>query len=237
MGDAIWERGYYPKTTGHCAAFFRGEEVSHTSPIAGARIREKSEFLKADDPGRALLDFFGRLGAKVRTDPRPELRVKSRPLILISQLPRSGGSLLCQLFDGHPQLLVYPWEMSIGYPAKINWPTLDPRAAPDHLFATLFHTDLAYLAKKGYRKSGKAKRAQKRLKFDYSPVEHYENFVRLLAREPTQRTVLDTYFSALLSGVAARGQQRDLCRGLRAEARDASRRASPASSRTIPTAD
>jgi hypothetical protein len=158
------------------------------------RIREKIEFLKAADPAQALRAFFGSLGAEVCSRPQ-EVGVKSLPLILISQLPRSGGSLLSQLFDGHPELLVYPWEMKIGYPSKNQWPRLELHNKPAHLFATLFHTELAYMARKGYRKSGKAKHQQKRLKFSYSPMEHYENFVRLLGRAPTPRRVFDTYFS------------------------------------------
>ena len=170
--------------------------MSQTSDAAKARIRSKLEFLEAADPAQALLDFFGSLGASTRPAAQ-EAGVRSLPLILISQLPRSGGSLLSQLFDGHPELLVYPWEMRIGYPSKGSWPVLDLRSTPDHLFATLFHTELAYLARSGYRKAGKARQRQKRLKFDYSPIEHYANFVRLLEHEPSRRAVLDTYFSTL----------------------------------------
>jgi hypothetical protein len=34
------------------------------------------------------------------------------PLIYISQPPRCGGTITRNLFDGHPQLLVYPYELS-----------------------------------------------------------------------------------------------------------------------------
>jgi hypothetical protein len=176
------------------------EAVSQTSVSEKgrrtSRIRSKSEFLESTDPGKALLEFFDSLGAQARTS-HNTTGVRSLPLILISQLPRSGGSLLSQLFDGHPQLLVYPWEMKIGYPSKGRWPTLDLNNTPEHLFATLFHTELAYLARRGYRKSGKAKHKQKRLKFHYSPTEHYQNFVRMLPDERTQRAVFDTYYSTL----------------------------------------
>ena len=135
-----------------------------------------------------------------------DFSVKSLPLILISQLPRSGGSLLSQLFDGHPDLLVYPWEMKIGYPSKGKWPTLDLSSTPEYLFATLFHADLAYLSRKGYRKRGKAKQKQKRLKFDYSPMTHYQNFVRLLPHDRTRRVVLDTYFNTLFRAWQSGGE-------------------------------
>ena len=36
------------------------------------------------------------------------------PLVLISQIPRSGGTLLSQLFDGHPECHAHPGELEIG---------------------------------------------------------------------------------------------------------------------------
>jgi len=33
------------------------------------------------------------------------------PLVLISQIQRSGGSLLSQLFDGHPEVHAHPHEL------------------------------------------------------------------------------------------------------------------------------
>jgi sulfotransferase family protein len=162
--------------------------------IDGARIRTKSVFLETGDPGQALLEFFERLGTGASHEPHERPDVKSLPLILISQLPRSGGSLLSQLLDGHPQLLVYPWEMTIGYPVKNDWPILDMRDTPDRLFAQLFDAELGYLARKGYRKRGKTKQKEKRLKFKYSPLDHYLSFVAALPQMRTQRAVLDTYF-------------------------------------------
>ena len=38
------------------------------------------------------------------------------PLLMVSQIQRSGGSLMAQLFDGHPQLYAHPFEIQIGYP-------------------------------------------------------------------------------------------------------------------------
>ena len=162
--------------------------------IDGARIRTKSVFLQTGDPGRALLDFFERLGTEASSEPPERPDVKGLPLILISQLPRSGGSLLSQLLDGHPQLLVYPWELTIGYPVKNEWPILNARDTPDRLFAQLFDAELGYLARKGYRKRGKRKHNEKRLKFKYSPLDHYLSFVASLPESRTARSVLDTYF-------------------------------------------
>jgi NAD(P)-dependent dehydrogenase (short-subunit alcohol dehydrogenase family) len=59
-----------------------------------------------------------------------------QPLVLISQIQRSGGTLLAQLFDGHPECHVDPYELKIGQPKKHNWPVLD-LAEPETWFATL----------------------------------------------------------------------------------------------------
>ena len=47
------------------------------------------------------------------------------PLVLISQIQRSGGTLLSQLFDGHPELHAHPSELKIGRPKFWHWPPLD----------------------------------------------------------------------------------------------------------------
>ena len=104
-------------------------------------------------------------------------------------------------------MLTYPWEMTIGYPAKNTWPVLDAGDAPDRLFAKLFDTELGYLSWKGYRKRGKAKKKEKRLKFEYSPLDHYMSFIASLPRIRTVRTVLDTYFDTFF-----RAWHRDLSR-------------------------
>ena len=62
-------------------------------------------------------------GARPRPARAP--RPGREPLVLISQIQRSGGTLLCQLFDGHPECHVDPYELKIGHPKKHNWPPLD----------------------------------------------------------------------------------------------------------------
>jgi hypothetical protein len=42
------------------------------------------------------------------------IRPVTSPLVLISQIQRSGGSLLSQLLDGHPELDAHPHELKIG---------------------------------------------------------------------------------------------------------------------------
>lgn len=46
------------------------------------------------------------------------------PLILISQISRSGGTWLSQLFDHHPQIWAHPGALKIFYPDNWTWPDL-----------------------------------------------------------------------------------------------------------------
>jgi hypothetical protein len=59
------------------------------------------------------------------------------PLALISQIQRSGGSMLSQLFDGHPQVHAHPHELRLDIP-KNNWPPIDLGDRPDRWFEILF---------------------------------------------------------------------------------------------------
>ena len=54
-----------------------------------------------------------------------QVRPITQPLVLISQVQRSGGTLLARLLDGHPQLLAHPHEIQWGCPTKSDWPTDD----------------------------------------------------------------------------------------------------------------
>jgi hypothetical protein len=74
------------------------------------------------------------------------------PLTLISQIQRSGGSLISQLFDGHPQLHAHPHELKIGYPKKYNWPEINLDKGPDHWFKILFEESVIRHFENGYKK-------------------------------------------------------------------------------------
>ncbi len=54
----------------------------------------------------------------------------TQPMLLISQVQRSGGTLLARLFDGHPACFAHPSELQWGRPAKWNWPAFSPEDAP-----------------------------------------------------------------------------------------------------------
>jgi len=61
----------------------------------------------------------------------------TEPLVLCSQVQRSGGTLLSQLFDGHPECHAHPHEIKIGWPREANWPPLD-LDRPEEWFERLF---------------------------------------------------------------------------------------------------
>jgi hypothetical protein len=164
-------------------------------------VRNKVRFVEAADPNRVLGEFFDALGPKVACRSSTileEPRLRSVPLILISQLPRSGGSLFSQLLDGHPQLMAYPYEMRIGYPSKCTWPRLDPCESPGRLFTMLFQTEFGQFAAHGYRKPGKVGEKPPALRFHYSPQEHYRAFIRLLNARREREAFRAKYFGRLL---------------------------------------
>ncbi len=84
-------------------------------------------------------------------------RPVTAPLALISQIQRSGGTLLSQLFDGHPELHAHPHELKIGYPTKYTWPKIDLNDNPNRWLETLFEYSVLSHFKKGYKKEKKAR--------------------------------------------------------------------------------
>jgi len=80
------------------------------------------------------------------------------PLILISQIQRSGGSLLSQLFDGHPEIYAHPDELKIGYPEKYIWPKIDLKDSPENWFRILFEASVIKHFRKGYNKGHKSEK-------------------------------------------------------------------------------
>jgi hypothetical protein len=77
------------------------------------------------------------------------------PLILIAQIQRSGGSMLSQLFDGHPEVHAHPHELKIGYPKKYIWPNIDLNDTPDRWFEILFEDIVVRHFRFGYKKMKK----------------------------------------------------------------------------------
>ena len=123
------------------------------------------------------------------------MRPVTSPLVLISQIQRSGGSLLSQLFDGHPELDAHPHELKIGYPKKYIWPKLDLDDSPKQWFENLFELSVLEHFKAGYKKQ---KNLDETFLFLFMPSvqrELYLNYLDSVATI-TLRDVFDAYMTS-----------------------------------------
>jgi hypothetical protein len=149
-----------------------------------------------------ILPTPGREAAALRHQ-RLEHRVRvDQPMVLISQTNRSGGTLLAQLFDGHPECHVHPGELHIGHPRKVDWPDLDLGARPARWFRMLSEDRLVQYAHSGFAKKGRAANRTRNRERVYPFL-----FMRRLQREifleeihsqriERQRQVIDAYHTS-----------------------------------------
>jgi hypothetical protein len=150
----------------------------------------------------------GALWARLERDEEYELLVGTRirhlvpirePLVLVSQIQRSGGTLLSQLFDGHPQCHAHPHELTIGFPKSQHWPPLD-LGAPDEWFPMLYEKATQKHFRLGYAKTAeKADAAEDDVfPFLFPPRLQKAIFDACIAAGPirSRRDVLDTYFTS-----------------------------------------
>ena len=126
-----------------------------------------------------------------------------QPLVLISQIQRSGGTLLSQLLDGHPEVHAHPGELSIGKPKKWDWPPLDLER-PETWFDVLFEPQVDLYLRGGFLKE-KPLLGQLEpdvFPFLFSPRVQRAVFDRCVAewRPETERGVLDCYFTSYFNG-------------------------------------
>ena len=89
------------------------------------------------------------------------------PLVLISQIQRSGGTLLSQLFDGHPECHAHPGELHFGHPHKLLWPSLGLEDTPERWFESLYERKVGSYLRKGYSKA--SRRLQRGADYDVLP--------------------------------------------------------------------
>lgn len=117
------------------------------------------------------------------------------PLILISQVQRSGGTLLSQLFDGHSQLAAHPDEFRIGHPTEEDWPIVDPALGADANFRILFAAKTSRKVNRGQAKGNREAGAHP---FFLIPQIQYGLFRHMFENTPpkTAREVLDLYFTS-----------------------------------------
>ena len=135
-----------------------------------------------------------------------ELRLRhlveaDQPLVLIAQPNRSGGTLLSQLFDGHPELHVHPWELEIGDSLE-PWPELDLDASPEAWHKELYERHIRRAYDEGYSKDKSSlatgHNEQERFPFMMPPGFQRKLFLSLASQRPvsTQRDVLDLHFTS-----------------------------------------
>jgi hypothetical protein len=117
------------------------------------------------------------------------------PLVLISQIQRSGGSLLSQLFDGHPELHAHPHELKIGNPKKYIWPQIDLKDDPERWFEILFEDIVIRHLRHGYKKMEKYTDT---FLFIFLPALQREMFFKYLnsVKVNTIRDVFDAYMTS-----------------------------------------
>jgi sulfotransferase family protein len=118
-----------------------------------------------------------------------------QPLILISQIQRSGGTLVCRLFDDHPECFAHPYELLWGRPRKHDWPALDVAATPAALFEALDEGWVRKAVSRGYYVKGRDKHP-----FLFDRALQRRIFESRLGLAPArQRAVLDAYLTSLFN--------------------------------------
>lgn len=139
--------------------------------------------------------------AREGSPPAAVLERPSPPLALISQVQRSGGSLLIHLLDGHPELWVHPHELKFGLLAKWDWPTVDLQAGPVGWLAALLNRALPDMVLKPYFKGGRNRFAKAQtLTFPLDLTAMVRHFLESAGQIEvrTARAVIDCYFAAFM---------------------------------------
>jgi Sulfotransferase family len=137
---------------------------------------------------------------------REHLVPVDQPLALICQAPRSGGTLLARLFDGHPQCHVHPHELHIGARRPHTWPQLGLDEDPASWFAKLQEAKLTAMFGKGKRKiplKGGTERSGDHYPLLLPPSVHRLLFLDEVARRSpieSERQILDCYMTGLFNG-------------------------------------
>ena len=118
------------------------------------------------------------------------------PLVLISQIQRSCGTLLSQLLDAHPECHAHAQELKIGHPRKGKWPPLD-LGRPEEWYRMLYEPRLGKDLVRGYRKSPRPEEADVFPFLFSSRLQKaiFDHCVESNAIE-RERDVLDCYFTS-----------------------------------------
>ena len=151
------------------------------------------------------------LGGGKRRDSLRDLRAQRaahlvpihQPLVLISQVNRSGGTLLSQLFAGHPACHAHPGELLLNRPKDL-WPRFDLGRSPRAWLDQLYAPHLSEYAREGYVKVPKKSRDQYArdeitFPFAFLPGLMEDLFVEAARDARSPRQILDAYFTAFFN--------------------------------------
>lgn len=121
-------------------------------------------------------------------------------LILISQIQRSGGTLMARLFDGHPQTATLPNEMMF---IKRGWPDIEVLSpltvlAPEERL-------LSDWVARGYLKSGSV-RPKDRMPFEFDMDKRLASFCESASLTANPRKLFDAYLESFFEAWGKRGR-------------------------------
>jgi hypothetical protein len=195
------------------------EDAVDTPPAAAERLRILEEAASVTRDSRTALKRLASTLEREVTSLREagptvaEQRMQwvvpvTQPMMLCSQVQRSGGTLLARLFDGHPACFSHPYELKWGRPRKWEWPQLDlsPSIPVDRLFAQLRESWPRKFAVSGYQKYSRWTYRQqpelvRRYPFVFDAALQRTVFAHLLSQQPprSQRDALNAYLTSLFN--------------------------------------
>lgn len=151
-----------------------------------------------------------------RASPAPERVDAALPLVLIAQIQHSGGDLLSQLLDGHPEVWAFPDQLKwAGSDRRYLWPRVGPRTdGPLRVARALVAANLEdakVFNVFGYQGGDWGDDSQ-RLPFHWSEWAYIEAFLDAWAAKPprSRRECLDIFMSAYFSAFLDwRGSRQD----------------------------
>jgi hypothetical protein len=126
------------------------------------------------------------------------------PMLLISEVQRSGGTLLSRLFDGHPEIHAYPLELYWGSPTEFDWPSLDAlTVAPEEAFHSLAAGNahqIRSFTMGGYQKADRGG-GEDHHTFAFSLAWQRREFLRRLEASPAtdRRTLLNCFMGSFFT--------------------------------------
>lgn len=125
----------------------------HRKRVKAAKRRSKKARAHASDSRKSPLKTVeGNFEQLVKSRRNGQVQV-DQPIALISQAPRSGGTLLRNLFDGHQQCHVHPYEWHFGPTRRFEWPTLRLDAGPEVWWTRVREEELARRFINGVRRN------------------------------------------------------------------------------------